>query len=49
MVVAQAAENGISYSNGESKDLSRPRTPLSLRSCMTKRLDWRARSVRNNP
>lgn len=29
----------------ETKDRSRPRTPLSLRSYMTKRLDWGAKSV----
>ena len=38
VVVAQAAERGIVPSKGEGKDPLRPRTPLSLRSEMTKRL-----------
>ena len=49
MVVAQAAENAMSRSKGEAKDRNRPRTPLSLRSHVTKWLDWRAKSVQIDP
>ena len=49
MVVAQAAENAMSRSKGEAKDRNRTRTPLSLRSHVTKWLDWRAKSVQIDP
>ena len=49
VVIVQAAERGIASSKGEERIVNHLALPCQLRSIMTKRLDWRAKSVQISP